>query len=572
MPQPWWKSAVVYQVYPRSFADSDGDGIGDLPGLIDRLDHIQALGADVVWVSPFYPSPQADNGYDVSDYQDIDPLFGTLADFDRLVAALHSRGMRLVIDIVVNHTSDEHPWFLESRASTDNPKRDWYIWRPPRQGRAFGEPAAEPNDWTTFFSERAWEPDQRTGQYYLHLFARKQPDLNWDNPAVRQAVFAMLRWWLDRGVDGFRFDVINLVSKAFNPDGTGWFVNGPHIHDYLQEMAREVWAGRSTLSEPLEPLITVGETPGVTTADARLYTDPARGEVDMVFQFEHMGVDAGTGGRYDVRPLDWVRMKQVLARWQEGLAQTGWNSLYWGNHDQPRPVSRYGCDDPATPAYRVASAKALATVLHLQRGTPYVYQGEEIGMANYPFTSIDQIDDVDSRNWARLALARGADPADVLRSLNARSRDHARTPMQWDAGAHAGFTTGTPWLPVNPDHVQVNAAAQAGDPESVFAHYQRLIRLRHELPVVVEGAFTMLLAEHPSVFAYTRAGQDEELLVAANLSSEPVEVDLPDGWDDAEVLVASGTEEPGIPGGSSGMPLGHLAPWAAWVRRRPRRG
>ena len=552
--QPWWRTSVVYQVYPRSFADSNGDGVGDLPGLIGRLDHIQTLGADVVWVSPFYPSPQADNGYDISDYQDVDPLFGTLADVDRLIAELHSRGMKLVIDIVVNHTSDAHPWFVESRRSRESPKRDWYWWRPPRDGHAIGEAGAEPTGWQSFFGGPVWEPDEGSGDYYLHLFDRRQPDLNWENPDVRAAVHAMLRWWLDRGVDGFRFDVINLVSKQLNPDGTGWFFNGPRIHEFAQEMHEKAWGG--------EQLITVGECPGVTVDEAVRFTDPARGEFDMVFQFEHMGVDHGMGGRYDVRPVDWVRMKSVLARWQEGLADVGWNSLYWCNHDQPRPVSRYGAGHTA---YREVSAKALATVLHLHRGTPFVYQGEELGMVNFPFTSADQLDDVESRNWSATALARGAAPDEVLAAVNARSRDHARTPMQWDASEHAGFTTGSPWLPVHPAYRDINAAAQVGDPGSVFAHFQRLIRLRRERPVVVDGRFELLLAQHPSVYAFLRRGAGEELLVVANLCGDAVEVELPSGWEGADVVISSGDPD------GTGMPpahLGVLAPWQAWVRWR----
>lgn len=561
MTQPWWKTSVVYQVYPRSFADSNGDGIGDLPGLIERLEHIQELGADILWVSPFYPSPQADNGYDVSDYEGVDPLFGTLADVDRLIAELHARGMKLVIDIVVNHTSEEHPWFVESRSNTTNPKRDWYWWRPARAGHPFGEPGAEPTDWQSFFSGTTWEPDPATDAYYLHLFARQQPDLNWENPDVRAAVHAMLRWWLDRGVDGFRFDVINLVSKQLNDDGTGWFFSGPRIHEFLHEMHEQSWAGREIASGGA--VFTVGETPGATLEQARAFTDPARAEVDMVFQFEHMSVDHGPGGRYDPRPVDWVRMKEVMARWQTGLADTGWNSLYWCNHDQPRPVSRYGAGaDPAYPGHRALSAKALATVLHLHRGTPYVYQGEELGMANYPFTDLAQLDDVESRNWSRAAIARGMDPAHALAVVNVAGRDHARTPMQWDDSSHAGFTAGTPWLPVNPDHVSVNAAAQRRDPDSVFAHYQRLIRLRRELPVVVDGDFELLLPDHPRVYAFTRRLGDEALLVVANLGSEPVTVPLPAAFAEAPVILASGMPSP------DSRAWGELAPWEARVHLR----
>ncbi len=487
-PQPddWWKSAVVYQVYPRSFADSNGDGIGDLRGIIGRLDHLAALGIDVLWLSPVYRSPQDDNGYDISDYEDIDPMFGTLADMDELIAQAHARGIRLVMDLVVNHTSDEHPWFTESRSSTDNPKRDWYWWRPARPGHEPGTPGAEPTNWGSFFSGPAWELDEATGEYYLHLFSRKQPDLNWENPEVRRAVHAMMRRWVERGVDGFRMDVINLVSKDVAADGSlpdgvvhggslgdgsPFFMNGPRIHEFLAEMHREVLAGRD--------LITVGETPGASVADAVLYTDPARGEVDMVFTFEHMNLDSVPGGsKWDLAPLRLTELKANLTAWQEGLAEGGWNSLYWDNHDQPRIVSRWGDDGE----HRVRSAKALATVLHLLRGTPYVYQGEELGMTNAHLTSLDQYQDIESLGWAREAAAAGVPDETILRALATKSRDNARTPVQWDASPQAGFTTGTPWLAVNPNHTEINAEAALADPDSVFHHYRRLIELRHTLP------------------------------------------------------------------------------------------
>ena len=442
----WWKSAVVYQIYPRSFADSNGDGIGDLPGILDRLDYLSALGVDVLWLSPVYPSPQDDNGYDISDYQDVDPVFGTLADFDALLAAVHERGMKLVMDLVVNHTSDEHPWFEESRASRDSPKRDWYWWRP--------EPA---NDWSSFFSGSVWEPDPATGEHYLHLFSRKQPDLNWENPEVREAIYSMMRWWLDRGVDGFRMDVINFISKD---PGLEYYESGPRIHEFLQEMHREVFAGR-------DGLLTVGEMPGVTLEHAQRYTDPANGEVDMVFQFEHVDIDHGAS-KWEVHPLRLTDLKRSFGRWQRGLAERGWNSLYWNNHDQPRIVSRFGDDG----AYRVRSAKLLGTVLHLHRGTPYVYQGEELGMTNAPFARIDDFRDIESLNHYAERVAAGRDPAAVLDTMRAMSRDNARTPMQWDASPHAGFTTGTPWIPVNPNHAEINAAAAVADPDSVFHHYR----------------------------------------------------------------------------------------------------
>jgi oligo-1,6-glucosidase len=524
---PWWTSAVVYQVYPRSFQDSDGDGIGDLGGIRQRLDHLTDLGVDVVWLSPVYASPQADNGYDISDHQAIDPVFGTLEEFDALLAELHARGIKLVMDLVVNHTSDQHPWFAESRASRTSPKRDWYWWRPPRAGMTAGEPGAEPTNWQSFFSGPTWELDEPSGEYFLHLFDRSQPDLNWENPEVREAVYAMMRWWLDRGVDGFRMDVINMISKDVAPDGglsdgpplpgspygdgSASYLCGPRIHEFLQEMHREVFAGRP------ERLLTVGEMPGVTVEQARLFTDPARAEVDMVFQFEHVGLDFD-GDKWHSRPLRMRDLKASLGRWQAGLAEVGWNSLYWDNHDQPRAVSRFGDDSPA---HRRDSATCLATLLHLHRGTPYVYQGEELGMANAPFPTPGDLRDVESLNHLAQAVAAGEDPERVLAAIRPVSRDNARTPVQWDATEHAGFTTGTPWIAVNPDHREWNAAAQRDDPRSVLAHHRALIALRHASPTVQRGDFTMLLPEHDDVYAFTRALDGETLLVVCNVSGTP---------------------------------------------------
>ncbi len=563
---PWWTKAVVYQVYPRSFADSDGDGVGDLGGALQRLDHLADLGVDVLWLSPLYPSPQDDNGYDISDYRDVDPTFGTLAQLDELIEALHARGMKLVMDLVVNHTSDEHPWFVESRASTDNPKRDWYWWRPARDGMAAGAPGAEPTTWESFFSGPAWELDEATGEYYLHLFSRKQPDLNWENPEVRAAVFDMMRWWLDRGVDGFRMDVINLISKRVGADGSlhdgpshdgspygdrgPETVSGPRIHEFLAQMHREVFAGREA------QLITVGEMPGVTVEQARRFTDPARSEVDMVFQFEHVGLDHGPGGKFDPKHLDLRDLKASFGRWQAGLADVGWNSLYWDNHDQPRAVSRFGDDSPE---HRRASATCLATLLHLHRGTPYVYQGEEIGMANYPFTSLDDVADIESVNWAREALAGGRSLEDVMAGIAHSGRDNARTPVQWDGTEQAGFTTGTPWLAVNPDHVDWNVAAQRDDPHSVLAHHRRLIALRHEDPVVQLGEFHMLLPEHEQVYAFTRRLGDDGLLVVCNVGSSAVPVaDLLPEAADGDLVLGNhpDAEDRRV-----------LRPWEAWVLR-----
>ncbi|TAM70475.1 MAG: alpha-glucosidase [Microbacteriaceae bacterium] len=566
----WWRSAVVYQVYPRSFADSDGDGIGDLRGVIDHLDHLEALGVDVVWLSPIYCSPNDDAGYDISDYQAIDPVLGTMDDFDELLAKLHDRGIKLVMDLVVNHTSDEHPWFIESASGPDSAKRDWYWWRPPRDGKAPGEDGAEPNNWESFFSGSTWQLDAASGDYYLHLFSRKQPDLNWENPEVRDAIYAMMSWWLDRGVDGFRMDVINLISKVVSlPDGVvapgarygdgfPFYAQGPRIHEFLHEMHERVFADRD------DRYLTVGEMPGVTVADAQLFTDPTRREVDMVFQFEHVGLDQGDGGKWDAHDTTVLDLKASFGRWQSGLAESGWNSLYWNNHDQPRVVSRFGDD---TVFWR-ESATALATVLHLQRGTPFVYQGEELGMTNVPFRSIEDFRDIESLNhYAEAAGIVGVSPADVLAALRRTSRDNARTPVQWSDAPNAGFTDGTPWIAVNPNYTQINAAVQRDDENSVLAYYRALIELRHRDPVVSHGTFDMLLADHPSVFAYTRTLGDRQLLVLVNLSGEPATYELPDAelWSESELVLGN------LPGATP-VTDGRLAPWQSEVYTRNVRG
>ena len=542
----WWQRAVVYQIWPRSFADADGDGIGDLRGILAHLDHLAALGVDVVWLSPIYPSPQDDAGYDISDYRDIDPTFGTLADFDALLAAVHERGMKLIMDLVVNHTSDEHPWFAESRASRDNPKRDWYWWR------------ERPNNWASFFSGSAWQLDPATGEHYLHLFSRKQPDLNWENPEVRAAVYELMNWWIDRGVDGFRMDVVDLLSKAPGlpdgavppggrfGDGTPYYGCGPRIHEFLAEMHAAVFAGRDA------ELLTVGETPTATLEDARLFTDPARRELDMIFQFEHVRVDQD-GSKWRAKPFSLPALKAVMARWQEGLAETGWNSLYWNNHDQPRVVSRFGDDGE----HRVASAKLLGTLMHLHRGTPYVYEGEELGMTNAPFDRIEAFRDIESLNHYAEAIANGDDEDAVLAGLRAMGRDNARTPMQWDASEQAGFTTGEPWIPVNPNHTEINAQAAVADPDSVFHHYRRLIELRHDEPVVAHGDFTMLLPDDERVYAFTRRLGDVELLVLGNFTGDTVPVELPDAG--GELVLGNYAD--------AGEEL-VLRPWEARVLRR----
>ena len=577
----WWKSAVVYQVYPRSFADSDGDGVGDIRGIIGKLDYLERLGVDVVWLSPVYRSPMADNGYDISDYQDVDPLFGTLDDLDELIAGLHDRGMKLVMDLVVNHTSSAHAWFRESRSSADNPKRDWYWWRKPREGFEPGTPGAEPTNWGSAFSGPAWTYDPATGEYYLHLFAPEQPDLNWENPEVRQAVYAMMNWWLDRGVDGFRMDVICLLSKVLvdGPDGraqlpdgrlerdpigagvvdvtkygdtTPLVVNGPRIHEFMQEMHREVFADRPP------GLLTVGETPATPVEQAVLYTDPARGEVDMVFQFEHVDLDSGPGGKWDIVPMTMLDLKRSLGRWQEALAEKGWNSLYLGNHDQPRCVTRFGNDSAE---HREQSAKSLATVLHLHRGTPYVYEGDELGLPNARYTRIDQLRDVESLNRYAEAVAAGQDPADVMAALSAKGRDNARVPMPWNGEVNGGFTTGTPWIDPHPDAATINVAAQVDDPDSVFAHFQRLIALRHDEPVVAHGTFRMLLAEDKRVYAFVRELDGTRLLVVANLSDDDgVVADLSEAGDWSEAVLTLGSVA-----GSSQTATDPLAPWESRV-------
>jgi oligo-1,6-glucosidase len=518
MTEPWWRSAVVYQIYPRSFADSNGDGIGDLRGIIDHLDYLEHLGVDVVWLSPIYASPQQDNGYDISDYRRVDPVFGSEQDLDDLIGQLHSRGMRLIMDLVVNHTSSEHEWFRRSRTSRDDPQRDWYIWRPPRPGFVGGEPGAEPNDWTSAFSGPAWTWDAATGEYYLHLFSSGQPDLNWDNPEVRHAVHDMMRWWLRRGIDGFRMDVINFISKdpdALTRDGTVFTGDGPHLHSYLQELRREVF-------DAVEGgWFTVGEMPGATLAQAQLVTAAERRELDMIFQFEHVQLDHD-GSKWQSRPLRWIDLKSSLATWQDGLAERGWNSLYFENHDQPRSVSRWATDGEL----RERAAKTLATILHLQRGTPFVYQGQELGMTNTILNSRDDLRDIEAvRRYDELAEA-GASAEEAMAQIRPMCRDHARTPMQWTAAEGAGFSAPEvePWLGVNPNHRQINAADQVSRPDSVFGHYQRLIRLRHEHDMVRRGTFHLLEPDHEQLFCFTRTLGEARWLVVANVSDRPAEL------------------------------------------------
>lgn len=507
MERSWWHTSTVYQIYPRSFADSNGDGIGDLPGITSKLDYLERLGIDVIWLSPIYASPMDDNGYDISDYRDIAPEFGTLADFDELLAKARDRGIGIVLDLVVNHTSDEHRWFVEASSGRDNPYRDFYIWRDP------GPDGGPPNDLQSFFGGSAWTFDETTGQYYLHLFSRRQPDLNWENPRLRAEIYSMMNWWLDRGIAGFRMDVIDLIGKKVDEKVTA---DGPHLHEYLQEMHRETLANRDVL--------TVGETWSVTPSSALLYSGRARGELSMVFQFEHVTQRwDDTFGKWRSKPFDLVALKAAFSKWQHALAQDGWNSLFWGNHDLPRAVSRYGDDG----AFRVASAKTLATALHLMKGTPYVYQGEEIGMTNARFTHIEQYKDIETLNMYRLNRQAGQSEEDFIRGANENSRDNARTPMQWSAAPHGGFTTGEPWIEANPNHQSINAQASLADDGSVFHHYRRLITLRKCHDVIVYGDYQSFLDQHPQVYVYTRTLGKERLIVVANFAGSDCDVDLP---------------------------------------------
>ncbi|NKF04266.1 alpha-glucosidase [Lactobacillus paracasei] len=504
----WWQRAVIYQVYPQSFQDSNGDGIGDLKGLIQRLDYLQKLGIDAIWLSPVYQSPGQDNGYDISDYQAINPQFGTMADLEALIRQAKARDIRIIMDLVVNHISDEHRWFKVSRQSRANPYRDYYIWR---DGSATGGP---PNAMKSTFSGSAWRRDEATGQYYLHLFGDKQPDLNWANPQVRQAIYKMMNFWISKGIGGFRMDVIDLIGKE--PD-RGIRENGPKLHPYLQEMNRATFGDTD--------LLTVGETWGATPSIAQQYADPKRHELSMVFQFEMMQLDQQNDDKWALRPLDPAALKQVLIKWQTAFDYTkGWNSLFWNNHDLPRIVSRWGNDQ----RYRVKSAKMFAILLHLLRGTPYVYQGEEIGMTNAPVASIVDVQDIESANMYREQMALGQSEKTILTAINAKGRDNARTPMQWRDAPNAGFTTSQPWLRVNPNYHTINVAAALDDPDSIFYTYQQLIRLRHENDVIVNGRFEAIQNLAPAVMAYYRVLGDTRWLVVVNLSEKRQPLDLND--------------------------------------------
>ena len=531
MERAWWKEAVVYQIYPRSFMDSNGDGIGDLNGITSRLDYLKELGVDVLWLSPVYQSPNDDNGYDISDYQAIMEEFGTMEDFDRMLEEIHRRGMKLVMDLVVNHTSDEHAWFVESRKSKDNPYRDYYIWREGKDGK-------EPNNWGSCFSGSAWEYDKTTDMYYLHLFSKKQPDLNWDNPKVRDEVFQMMNWWCEKGIDGFRMDVISLISKKPGlPDGyqapgalygDSGCANGPHVHEYLQEMNQKVLSRYD--------LMTVGECSGVTVEEAKKYANADGRELSMVFQFEHVEAN-GPMGKWTDERVQLKDFKTTMSKWQTELEGKAWNSLFLGNHDQARSVSRFGND---APEYRAVSAKMLVTCLHMMQGTPYVYQGEELGMTNCPFPTLEDLRDIESINaFHELTEAGKVNPEDMMRYIRLRGRDNARTPMQWDDSANAGFTTGTPWIMVNPNYTEINAKTEMEDPDSVFRYYQKIIGLRKKEKVMVYGTYQLLDPDNEKLYVYTRTLDNEKLLVICNFTEEEEIYSVPEEFSKGEVLISS---------------------------------
>ncbi|NLO85122.1 MAG: alpha-glucosidase [Clostridiales bacterium] len=519
MTEAWWKEAVVYQIYPRSFMDSNGDGIGDLKGIISRLDYLKDLGVDVIWLSPIFSSPNDDNGYDISDYRGIMDDFGTMEDFDLLLAQMHARGLKLMMDLVVNHTSDEHAWFRAACEDPSSPYRDYYFFRDGKEGQL-------PNNWASHFGFSAWEKEPSGDQYFLHLYTKKQPDLNWDNPKVRAEVYSIMQFWADKGIDGFRMDVINYISKvpslpAMSGEGfqlpTPYIANGPHVHEYLQEMNQRVLSKGDYM--------TVGEMVSVTTDQAKLYTHEDRRELNMVFTFEHMYIDAVGEDKWNIRPWQLTELKDVFTHWQTALEEGCWNSLYLNNHDQARMVSRFGNDKE----YRVQSAKMLATFLHTLQGTPYIYQGEELGMTNIHFDSIDKYRDIDTLNHYKEAVeVFHQDPADVMKAIAYKGRDNARTPMQWDTTVNAGFTTAAPWLSVNPNHVEINAAQEIDDPQSVYHYYKRLIELRKQCKVMVYGTYELLEREHPQIYAYTREYQGAHLLVLLNFSGEDACITLSD--------------------------------------------
>lgn len=515
MEKKWWKECVVYQIYPRSFKDSNGDGIGDLKGIIEKLDYLNYLGIDVIWLSPVYKSPNDDNGYDISDYQNIMDEFGTMKDFDELLRECHKRNIKIMMDLVVNHTSDEHSWFMESKKSKNNEYRDYYVWKEGINGQP-------PNNWGSVFSGPAWQYDEETQMYYLHLFSKKQPYLNWENPKLRNEIYSMMKWWLDKGVDGFRMDVINFISKDQNfPNGENgdfgpYAMNGPRIHEFLKEMKQMV------LKE--KDLITVGEMPGVTVEQGNLYTGKDRDELNMVFQFEHMDIGNGEFGKWHKNSFKLTELKRIMTKWQKGLENNGWNSLYWNNHDQPRVVSRFGDDKK----YWNKSAKMLATCLHMMQGTPYIYQGEEIGMTNVAFEKLSDYKDIEILNaYEDLVVKKGRSHEEMMQGIYDRGRDNARTPMQWNDSENGGFTLGTPWIKVNPNYKSINVEEEINNEDSILNYYKKLIKIRKDNEIVVYGKYDLLLEESEEIYSYMRTLNNERLLVICSFSKEETTFNLP---------------------------------------------
>ena len=518
MERKWWHSSVVYQIYPRSFNDSNGDGIGDINGIREKLDYLKELGIDVIWLSPVYKSPNDDNGYDISDYCDIMDEFGTMDDMEKLLKEANEKGIKILMDLVVNHTSDEHKWFIEAKKSKDNKFRDYYIWRDPVNGH-------EPNNLGSCFSGSAWQYDESTDQYYLHLFSKKQPDLNWENENVRNEVYKMMNFWIDKGIGGFRMDVIDLIGKVPDEMITG---NGPKLHDYLQEMNKAALEGHD--------LLTVGETWGATPEIAKLYSNPKRKELSMVFQFEHIGLDQIEGKeKWDVKPLDLLDLKKVLSKWQTELEGEGWNSLFWNNHDLPRIVSRWGNDKE----YRVESAKMLATLLHGMKGTPYIYQGEELGMTNVRFEDINEYNDIETLNMYKDRISKGYSHDEIMASIYAKGRDNARTPMQWDSTENAGFTTGKPWLKVNKNYKFINAEDCLQDKDSIFYHYKKLINIRKHNDTIIYGNYKLLLPEDKNVFAYSRELNGDKIVVVCNFYNKEINLNFKEDFNNVEILLSN---------------------------------
>lgn len=545
----WWHDKTVYQIYPRSFYDSNGDGIGDIPGITSRLDYLKSLGIGLIWLSPIFKSPMDDNGYDISDYQDIAPEFGTLADFDELLLEAKKRDIGIMLDLVVNHTSDEHPWFLDARSARSSRYRDYFVWRDP------GEGGGLPNDIASCFGGPAWTYEGATGQYYFHQFSHRQPDLNWKNPEMRREIYKMMNWWLDRGIAGFRMDVIDRIAKEVDEGITS---DGPHLHDYIQEMHRETLAGRD--------VVTVGEAWSATPASALLYSGTERKELSMVFQFEHVTQQWDqVYGKWRPKPFDLVALKSVLGKWQLALSQDGWNSLFWGNHDLPRAVSKYG----DTSGFHRESATMLATAMHFLKGTPYVYQGEEIGMTNVAFTSIGQYRDIETLNMHRMHVEAGLSSEEFIAGANVNGRDNARTPMQWSAAPHGGFTTGVPWIETNPNYSSINAESSVGDDRSIWNHYRKLIALRRKLPVMVHGAFQSYLDQHPQVFVYSRTLDDQRIIVVASFTPDRVSLSLPDELRvQGECLIGNYEDRPSL---GDSIDLQPYEAFAILVRQQPRR-